>query len=115
VKNTVNVLGTNYSITVKAEKDDKFFKSLDCDGYVDKTSKEIVLMQLTDDNCQLKRKEVYSAKTLRHEIIHAFLFESGLGESSGAIESWATNEEMVDWIAYQAPKLFKAFKETGCL
>ena len=44
-------------------------------------------------------------------MIHAFLHESGLAVNS----DWAQNEEMVDWFALQAPKLFKAFKEAGAL
>ena len=48
---------------------------------------------------------------LRHEIVHAFLYESGLDVSS----EWARNEEIVDWIALQTPKLQKAFEEAGCL
>ena len=52
----------------------------------------------------------YKNSVKRHELIHAFLYESGLDACS-----WANNEEMVDWIAIQFPKLFKAFQEVGCL
>ncbi|MFD1464645.1 hypothetical protein ACFQ4L_00875 [Lapidilactobacillus mulanensis] len=45
-------------------------------------------------------------KDTRHELIHAFLCESGLAENS----DWAQNEEVVDWIARQFPKLFETFK-----
>lgn len=55
-------------------------------------------------------------ETLRHEIVHAFLYESGLSGSSSKIEGgWATNEEMVDWIAIQANKLIAAWKAADCL
>ena len=50
-------------------------------------------------------------KVKRHEIIHAFLFESGLAENS----AWAQNEEMVDFFAIQFPKLLKAFETAGAL
>ena len=50
----------------------------------------------------------YKKVVIRHELIHAFLFESGLDAAS-----WAMNEEMVDWFALQAPKLMKAFEEAG--
>ena len=53
----------------------------------------------------------YKKQVIRHEIIHAFVFESGLDTCS----DWAKNEEMVDWIAIQFPKLLKAFKEADCL
>lgn len=56
------------------------------------------------------------ACTLRHEVIHAFLNESGLQWNSFAPENaWAKNEEMVDWIAIQAPKIFKVYQELGCV
>ena len=44
--------------------------------------------------------------TLRHEIIHAFLFESGLQTCAFTIEGpWAENEEMIDWFANMIPKM----------
>ena len=54
--------------------------------------------------------EEYKNKIKRHEIIHAFLYESGLASSC----DWAC-EEMVDWLAIQAPKLFKEFKTLDIL
>ena len=52
--------------------------------------------------------------TLRHEILHAFLFESGLDAGSIATYGpWANNEEMVDWFAIQSPKIFKVYSELG--
>ena len=54
---------------------------------------------------------VQTNKVKRHEIIHAFLFESGLAENS----NWAQNEEMVDFFAIQFPKLLKAFEQADAL
>ena len=51
--------------------------------------------------------EELEKKVLRHEIIHAYLGESGLRSSS----EWAENEEMVDWFAIQFPKILKTFSE----
>jgi len=48
-------------------------------------------------------------KNIRHELIHAFLSESGLWANC----DWA-KEEMVDWLAIQFPKLLKAFTECKC-
>ena len=50
-------------------------------------------------------------RILRHEIIHAFAFESGLADDS----AWAMDEEMTDWIAHQFPKMLAAFKAVGAL
>ena len=53
----------------------------------------------------------HKKKLIRHEIIHAFLFESGLGENS----NWAQNEEMVDWLAFQIPKVVEVFQKIDCI
>lgn len=53
-------------------------------------------------------------ENLRHEIIHAFLLESGLGYNIEHKE-YGHEETMIDWLAIQSPKIFKAFKEAGCL
>ena len=53
----------------------------------------------------------YQRKVIRHELTHALLFESGLSNDS----SWAENEEVVDWIAIQFPKMIKAFEEVDCI
>ena len=28
---------------------------------------------------------------------------------------WSKNEEMIDWLAIQIPKIYKAYQEAGCL
>ena len=53
------------------------------------------------------------AQTVRHEVIHAYLLESGLNGSSNGTDCWARNEEMVDWFAMQMPKMIKTFQELG--
>ena len=58
--------------------------------------------------------EGWFALKLVDEIImvpHVFLFECGLAENS----PWAQNEELVDWIAIQGPKIHKAWEEAGAL
>lgn len=112
-----NILGTEYNIFFVNRSEDDLLKKLD--GYCDHTTKKIVICNMFND----KDKENYTItnfhclikKTIRHEIIHAFLFESGLAYNSNDIESWAMNEEMVDWIAYQFPKIYEVFKKLDCL
>ena len=68
----IDVLGTEYKIFERSKADDSELAS--CDGYCDKTTHEIVIT-IKDDDCNLGDFEVYRKKLLRHEIIHAFLFE----------------------------------------
>lgn len=52
---------------------------------------------------------------MRHEIIHAFLYESGLAENFEHANEFGQDETMVDWIAMQFPKILEVYKEAGCL
>lgn len=105
---SVNILGTPYKFDFKKPNDDKSLK--DCDGYCDKTTKEIVVIKCDNGNCNLHNPEWYERKVLRHEIVHAFLFESGLHENV----NW-NDELLVDWIATQGLKIYKAWQEANCL
>lgn len=111
---TVNVLGTDYKIFFRSIKDDDTFEI--CDGYTDWTTKEIAVRVEKETNIgSLNDMNVFVKKVLRHEIVHAFLFESGLAECSGETPEWAKNETMVDWFAHQGKKIYKAWKEAGAL
>lgn len=107
----VRILGTEYTVIIASKEDDAFLNS--CDGYCDKTSKKIVIKE-KDKNNELDLFEEYQKKIMRHEIIHAFLFESGLHENFKH-EEWGHDETMIDWVAAQFPKILKAFKEVDAL
>lgn len=81
------ILGVEYRLYHKTVETDPHLEGLD--GYVDWQKKEIVL------------NENATNATLRHEIIHAYLNESGLSYNTVTAEAWAVNEEMVDWFALQ--------------
>lgn len=105
----VNILGTEYTLKEDNERNDLILR--ECDGYCDNSIKLCVVNDMNDKDVMSKSNtEEYKKKAIRHELIHAFLSESGLSENS-----WAINEEMVDWIALQFPKMLKAFEETKCL
>ncbi|MDK4352683.1 hypothetical protein M4I17_09760 [Enterococcus thailandicus] len=103
----VNVLGTEYTIFINVtERDKPYMKGND--GIADFTTKEIYIAPIDDgDPMNMQNMSVYENRTIRHEIVHAFLFESGLDHNT----EWARNEEIVDWIAIQAPKLFNVFEK----
>ncbi|AVM69718.1 hypothetical protein C3V36_10980 [Lachnospiraceae bacterium oral taxon 500] len=109
---TVNILGTIYKILIVEEED--YRKGNGADGWCDPHAKELLIYNFKQDIQSVKDLVAYQKEVLRHEIIHAFLYESGLWGSSENSTHWALNEEMVDWIAIQEPKLHKAFKEAGC-
>lgn len=102
---TVCILGTKYTIVEKPLKD--------CDGYCDKTTKEIAIAT-KDDDCDMGNFEEYRKKVLRHEIIHAYHHESGL-DNNLENKPYGFSETLVDWFAIQSTKIFKTFKELDIL
>ena len=107
----VNILGSDWDIVERSEKDDK--NLVDADGYCDYTTRTIVIEREMNGN--LGDMESYVRKVKRHEIVHAFLMESGLNECSHAADMWARNEEMVDWFARQGPKIYAAWQAACAL
>lgn len=120
MKNSVNVLGTEYKIDfVKISECDELKENRWC-GSCNKSTHRILVGDPTEEEYFGKLTEEEQThcikQTLRHEIVHAFFNESGLQESCLQYNNgWAVNEEMVDWIAIQFPKMQKAFEEVGCL
>lgn len=80
----VNILGTEYRIYNRNEKDDPLLDEKMRDGYTDFSIHEIVLCNKKDD-CELQDYENYKKSVLRHELTHAFLYESGLDASSSVV------------------------------
>lgn len=110
----INILGTEYRIEFRKEDEDTILK--DCNGYCDVTVKLIVVLAEPNKECDYEDFSFIQKKTLRHEIVHAFLTESGLFNNTYNVDAgWAKNEEMVDWFAIQSPKIFKVYSELGLL
>lgn len=115
----VNILGTKYKILVRKYDDDPYFAKRSIDGYCDSLNNVIVVCDMTTYKGWEDETKEYALKAqnevMRHEIVHAFLNESGLKASTGSYDcGWARNEEMVDWIAVQGPKIYRAWLEAGC-
>lgn len=102
LKAEVEVLGVTYKIfTEVTESDNSRIKGLD--GYCDCANELGHKIYIADFS---EERKAYEAEVIRHELVHAFLYESGLDTQS----TWARDEELVDWIAIQFPKMSKAFK-----
>lgn len=101
---TANVLGTEYTIFRNVtEKDKPLIRN--ADGVTDFSVREIYIAQFDEDPDSMQDLDRYFKRTIRHEIVHAILFESGLDHNT-----WARNEEIVDWIAIQFPKLLDIYQ-----
>ena len=117
---TVNILGTPYEIIVKKYDEEKEFEQRSISGFCDGYAKEIVICDMHTykgwENEAEKTVAAAQKQTIRHEIVHAFFDESGLMDSSSMVDCpWSKNEEMVDWIANQGMKIYKAWQESDAL
>lgn len=110
-KKEIDILGEKYTVETKTTEEEPILE--ECAAFCDTCAKSIIIgdstAYCTDRNCT-KNPSGYLRKVLRHEIIHAFLSESGLENNS----EWAGNEEMIDWFALMIPKLNKVFKDNNC-
>ena len=103
----VDILGTIYKIKRKT------LDNADVDGWCDYTSKTIVIRK--DNYNNIGDFDELVKKQLRHEIIHAFLAESGLQSNFEHCKQFGHDETMVDWIAIQFPKIYKVYKDAGIM
>lgn len=102
---TINILGAEYTLEYKKREYD--IKLNDSDGYCDHTTKEIVVVDLVNepqDPQTVGNIQAYQDKVFRHELVHAFFFESGLHD-------YAINETLVDWVAVQLPKISQVIED----
>lgn len=100
---SINILGQPYKLIFETEQEN--IKLLGHDGYCDWTSRTIVIdkeILTTRSKDSLDDVSQFCKKVIRHEIIHAFLIESGL-------ERYSSNELFVDWIARQWEKIDAVF------
>lgn len=104
----INILGAEYDFNITTEKED--IRLCGFDGYCDAFAKQIVVDGDYNENDpnNIGDLDNFKAKVKRHEIVHAFLLESGL-------KDYGSDEVLVDWIAWQFPKILKIFEEVGAL
>lgn len=115
---TIDILGVPYSLVYRKLSEDPALGS--CDAYCDTSTKELVVRRFTKKDKRSPNSkhdlDAYARKSARHEIVHAFLYESGLAQNTMQYDGgWAMSEEMVDWIAIQGPKIYYAWREAGVL
>lgn len=108
----VNILGEVWKIKFKNAKKDSRLKT--ADGYTDRTIRTIFIVK-DRGNSGFHNYDEYQKSIIRHEIIHAFLVESGLDNNWQHADQFGHDETMVDWVAMQFPKLQKAFLEAGAI
>lgn len=105
----VNVLGTEYMLRIREDSKEKRFEQMNCAGFCDQSTKELVVTNYVKFRGQISVKDIQATirHSIRHELVHAFLYESGLGEDWEHKEL-GQEETTVDWIARQLEKMNEA-------
>lgn len=108
----INILGSEWDVEYRNADIDPILQD-ENGGYTDPSINLIVISNKGKDDNVVDFGKIQK-RYLRHEIIHAFLFESGLGFNLEHCE-FGHEETMIDWIAIQFPKILEVFKEADCL
>lgn len=107
----INILGTPYNIAFRTQDQEPRLET--AYGFCDWSTKTIVIdKNIVRDADSVENIDEFIHKVMRHEIIHAFFHESGLCKEN---HPWADNEEIVDWLAIQSPKIFVALNKLELL
>lgn len=112
----VNILGQPYVLGLSNDElDETLAKVKGLQGYCDETTKTIVV-RCAKDRIKKTIEDGYEPvglmgvmveQTAMHEVIHAFMYESGLTDNL----PWVHNEDLIDWLVHMIPKMNIAFKD----
>lgn len=110
----VNILGSMW--TVKFEPVSSSPRYEKCNGWCDNSVKECHIgIRPESDMQQMKMIDFYKS-IARHEIIHAFLYESGIVTAASIrTNKWCKDEMMIDWMAAQMPKIYDVFEQLNIM
>ena len=102
----IEILGRMYTIQIVSANEDPELKDQDLDGYCSADEAKIVI----------RKKDIKKAQNsaLRHELIHAFMFECGLAFNWEHSVMMGHDETTVDWFAIMWPKIHKIFVALHC-
>lgn len=92
----VNILGSEWTVRSATEVEEPRLEGVN--GFTDWTTRTICLEKNIQGN--IGSMETYMNKVIRHEVVHAFMFESGLGDSFEH-KDFGQEETIVDWFAFQ--------------
>ena len=108
----LTIQGEKWKIIFTTQNKDKGLaeKSGYTDHSVNKIAIEVTALLRINTPEYCENPDEYILCTIRHEIIHAFLFTCGLSYST-VTTPWAMNEEMIDFFACNNNKLQEIYKK----
>lgn len=99
----ISILGVEYEIIRQNANENPKMK--DCDGLCEWVTKKIIYSDdYRNDEDVLDDVDGYIHKVIRHEAFHALFVEMG-------IKKWYQDEELVDMLALQYPKIRRIMDE----
>lgn len=100
----INVLGTDYDVLVKSEKENPKLK--EANGLCEVYAQKIYIIDQNDrkDNATYENVDEYYHKVLRHELFHAIFAEAGLTD-------YLEDETLVEALAVLYPKIQKIMEQ----
>lgn len=96
IDTTVMILGAVWTVRSATEKGEPRLENKN--GFTDWTERLICLER--EPQGDIGSMETYMKQVIRHEVVHAFMFESGLGDSFEH-KDYGHEETIVDWFAFQ--------------
>lgn len=108
MEKVINILGEKYQLIESDESENAKMKG--ADGFAEFYSKKLFIDKSLNEEHELHWEDIgeYKKKVIRHEIMHAFFHESGLSEC-------AKDEDLVEFLAIQLPKIFKLMNNIDVL
>ena len=92
----VNILGSEWTVRSATESEEP--RLVGISGFTDWTTRTICLDINTNGN--IGSIKTYMNQVIKHEVVHAFMFESGLGDAFEH-KDFGQEETIVDWFAFQ--------------
>ena len=109
----LNILGNEWTLKMMTLSEEPKFEKTD--GITDKSTRTMaVRCDQEGIEFPLQNYEAYLKEVKRHEIIHAFLYESGLGNEL-VHPNYGHDEMAIDFFALQFPKMIEVFKQADAL
>lgn len=109
----LNILGSKWKLKEISRDSDPMFGMVD--GYTDRSSRTMLVAN--EGTCEpgaFSNWPEYLKSVKRHEIIHAFMLESGLAQETYH-PSYGTDEQAVDFFAIQFPKMLEVFQKADAI
>lgn len=109
----ISILGSKWKLKVVPREYDPMFATVD--GYTDRSVKTMYVADGSTNNVDdLRDWAEYQKVVKRHEIIHAFLFESGLAQDMYH-PAYGHCEQDIDFFAIQFPKMYEVFEKVDAI